>query len=237
MLQKIWREVRGIIIAILLALCIRAVIVEPYRIPSGSMLPTLEIGDFIVVNKMAYNTQIPFTNIFLRQHAPQRGDVAVFKKSDTGLPGSFFGFGPTFLIKRIVGVPGDVVEYRNKTLIINGVVEQVEPRGEYDYESHQGFRIENDRFTATNNGFKNDILKMPMVEGRDVAPMTVPAGHFVFMGDNRDNSRDARFWKYPHWGFIAQEDLAGKAEMVFLHFSGGKLKWHRTGIGLNPERG
>lgn len=149
-------------LAILLALTIRTFVVQAFKIPSGSMIPTLSIGDHILVNKFVYGIKIPFTDhILIPVSQPQRGDVVVFK---------FPGNESTDYIKRVVGTPGDVVEVRNKTVYVNGVladtthIQHVDPQ----FQDHR------DNF----------------------GPVTVPPDSYFVMGDNRDQSADSRFWGF-----------------------------------------
>ena len=232
----IWDFIKVVVIAVALAAIIRGYLVEPYRIPSGSMMPTLLVGDFLFVNKMAYNTKVPFTDTYLRQSAPKRGDIVVFKQANSELPGSFFGFGPTYLIKRVVALPGDKVAYINKKLYVNNAIPQLEKIDDYTYETTYGHTIKAERWVQQTAGFKHDILLTPAAIGQNVAAQTVPEGRYVVMGDNRDNSKDARYWQYPRWGFVSQEDLMGRAEVVLFSLKGFNLNWHRFFKWLEPER-
>lgn len=211
----VWEYVRVIVTALILAGLIRSFVVEPYKIPSASMVPTLLVGDYLYVSKYAYGLRVPFTDTFFFEKDPARGDVAVFKKDDTGLAGSFFGLGDTYLIKRVVAVPGDTVAYVNKTLYINGEALELEPKGEYTYFTGRGERVTASRFEEQLVDISHDVLFIPGRPSRDVAPMVVPEGMYVMMGDNRDDSRDAREWNHPNWGFVPREDFMGRAEFIF----------------------
>lgn len=208
---------------ILVVFVLRSFVVEPFKIPSGSMIPTLQVGDFILVNKFTYGIRLPVINkkiIDLNQ--PQRGDVMVFRyPEDPSLD----------YIKRIVGVPGDKVEYQNKRLTINGKpVEQVR----VDDYLHPERLYYSQQYVERVNGFDHRILtdKDAPAFIMDVARFpgrenclynnagvicTVPKGQYFVMGDNRDNSRDSRYW-----GFVPDENIVGKAFFIWLNF--GDLK-------------
>jgi signal peptidase I len=209
---------------ILIVLVVRSFIVEPFRIPSGSMMPTLLIGDFILVNKFAYGVRLPVLNLrILDTGTPQRGDVAVFRYPEN--PKIDF-------IKRIVGVPGDYVVYRNKVLYING-----EPAAQRYLNGYIGMgsgnmmtgaRLLQEELT----GVEHEILVMPGRNdfGGDFEYL-VPQGHYFAMGDNRDNSRDSRFW-----GFLPEENLVGKAFLIWMNWDwqqDGVVGWSRLGNGIH----
>ncbi len=205
---------------ILIVLVVRSFIVEPFRIPSGSMMPTLLIGDFILVNKFAYGVRLPVLNTkFLDTGSPQRGDIAVFRYPEN--PKIDF-------IKRIVGVSGDRIAYRNKVLYINGA-----PAPQKYLESYVGTGSGNvmtgsRRLHEELQGVNHEILVMP---GRNVFggdfDYVVPDGHYFAMGDNRDNSRDSRAW-----GFLPEENLVGKAFLIWMNWDwqqDGVIGWSRLG--------
>ena len=196
-------------------LVLRSFIAEPFRIPSGSMLPTLEIGDFILVNKFSYGMRLPVTHTkIVPVGEPKRGDVVVFRyPKDTKVD----------YIKRLVGVPGDKVEWDNKGLRINGVDLSRTPIGEYaaldqNNTAYPAFHLKEDLL-----GVQHDILIVPNMRS-PTGSMTVPPGHYFMMGDNRDMSNDSRFW-----GLVPEENIVGKATYVWMHFSWG-------GDGFKPSR-
>jgi signal peptidase I len=208
---------------ILIVLVVRSFIVEPFRIPSGSMMPTLLIGDFILVNKFAYGVRLPVLNSrIINTGHPQRGDVTVFRYPEN--PKIDF-------IKRIVGVPGDHIAYRNKVLYING-----EQAPQQYLESYVGAGSGNvmtgSRHLHENLiGVEHDILVMPGRNnfGADFETV-VPQGQYFAMGDNRDNSRDSRFW-----GFLPEENLVGKAFLIWMNWDwqqDGVIGWGRLGNGI-----
>ena len=202
---------------ILIVFLLRSFLVEPFKIPSGSMIPTLLIGDFILVNKYTYGIRLPVLNVkVLDVGNPKRGDVMVFRYPDD----------PSLdYIKRVVGVPGDRLEYRNKRLTING--EPVAMRQIDDYLSKERMQFSS-RFVET-LGVEHEILQDPdasaAVSGGRSFPFAancnyngasltcrVPPGHYFMMGDNRDNSSDSRVW-----GFVPDENIVGKAFFIWLN--------------------
>ncbi len=215
-LLKIWDLIKSLAIAAFIAFfCIRGFIFEPFQIPSGSMMPNLVVGDFLFVSKFAYGNRIPLTDTFLWQQPVARGDVVVFKNENSDLPGSFFGLGVPMFIKRVVAVPGDTIRYQDKTLYINGQAAEYQPMGTFAYASPTGRARDIPMFAETApNGLKRLVLHDPERPSMDVRTTTVPAGQYVVLGDNRDNSKDSRFWQYPNWGFVPKEDIMGRAEFM-----------------------
>jgi signal peptidase I len=218
---KVWDLLKTIVIAGFIAFfCIRGFMFEPFKIPSGSMMPTLLVGDFLFVSKYAYGNRMPLTDWFFWSREPERGDIVVFKREGSGLPGSFFGLGDTLFIKRLVAVPGDTLSYNGaaKQLMINGqAISQTVVSGYAEHGLYEGRNV--DLKTEDLAGVRHSILLDPQVEGIDVAPMTVPAGQYVVMGDNRDNSRDSRYWQTPAWGFVPKADIMGRAEFIVLSWA------------------
>ncbi len=208
---------------ILIVLLVRSFVVEPFRIPSGSMMPTLLIGDFILVNKFSYGIRLPVLNAKIVDTAsPQRGDIAVFRYPEN--PKIDF-------IKRIVGVPGDRIAYRNKVLYINGNVMPQNYLDSYVGIGSGGVMTGSRRLNEDLGGVEHEILIMP---GRNVFggdfDAVVPAGHYFAMGDNRDNSRDSRAW-----GFLPEENLVGKAFLIWMNWDwqqDGVVDWDRIGNGI-----
>jgi signal peptidase I len=208
---------------ILVVLLVRSFVVEPFRIPSGSMMPTLLIGDFILVNKFSYGIRLPVLNAKIVDiGSPQRGDIAVFRYPEN--PKIDF-------IKRIVGVPGDRIAYRNKVLYINGKIVPQKYLDSYVGSGSGGVMTGSRRLSENLNGVEHDILTMP---GRNVFGgdfnAVVPDGHYFAMGDNRDNSRDSRAW-----GFLPEENLVGKAFMIWMNWDwqqDGVVAWGRIGNGI-----
>ena len=204
---------------ILAVLLLRSFVVEPFRIPSGSMMPTLLVGDFILVNKFSYGLRWPVLNSkFLALGEPQPGDVVVFRYPlDESVD----------YIKRVIGVPGDLVDYQDKHLMINGQRIETMPLGIYQGEG-AGKRLTGASLALENlEGVKHEILFNPRVP--DLAPgcrvlaqgpIRIPEGHYFVMGDNRDNSNDGRCW-----GLVPEANLVGRAFAIWM-------SWDRQREGL-----
>lgn len=214
--MRLWEMLKTLVIAAFLAFfCIRGFVFEPFKIPSGSMMPTLLVGDFLFVSKFAYGNRLPLTDYFFWQREPERGDIVVFKMKGTNLPGSFFGLGDTLFIKRLVGLPGDRVMYKDKVLYINGEAQAQTEVGTFRGRNSMGTPIEATVLDEQLGDVRHNIMVDAGTQGIDVAEQTVPPGMYVMMGDNRDNSRDARFWDYPDWGYVPRADLMGRAEFIW----------------------
>ncbi|MFT6625577.1 MAG: signal peptidase I [Cycloclasticus sp.] len=206
---------------LLFVLVLRSFIVEPFRIPSSSMMPTLLIGDFILVNKFAYGIRLPVVDTkVIEIGQPERGDIMVFRyPKDLSLD----------YIKRVIGLPGDKVGYYDKHVYINGERISQQPLGDY-----QGIgQGENMTGAALNHELlpmqEHDILLMserPSIEGE----ITVPPGHYFMMGDNRDNSNDSRYW-----GTVPEENIVGKAFMIWMNWdsSNNGIDFKRLGSTIN----
>jgi signal peptidase I len=195
-------------VAVAIALLLRAFVVEAFQIPSGSMIPTLEVGDHIFVSKFAYGLGIPFTNAKVLQLAePQRGDVIVFK----------YPLDPsTDYIKRVVGLPGDVIEMRAEELYVNGrrIARQRAPGGYHYLDGQRGSALpdehEGELWIETLDSKRHQIILDPVRGGRDFQRRVIPAGQVFVMGDNRDNSSDSRVW-----GTVNRDLIKGKALVVW----------------------
>ena len=208
---------------ILVVFLLRSFLVEPFKIPSGSMMPTLLVGDFILVNKYTYGIRIPVINHkVLDVHQPQRGEVVVFRYPDD----------PSLdYIKRLVGMPGDRVTYKNKELTINGEKIKAATDGNYSYiESGLSF-VSATRYQEELGAHRHAILtqsEIPTVRLEGVMSFpnrnncnydesgfscVVPPGHYFMMGDNRDSSSDSRYW-----GFVPDQNIVGKAFLIWWNF-------------------
>ncbi len=203
----------------LIVLLLRAFLVEPFRIPSGSMMPTLLVGDFILVNKFTYGIRMPVTKTKLIELGePERGDIVVFR-----LPQN-----PRLdYIKRVVGLPGDRIAYRGKTLIINGEPVPLEPIAPYQPEGSGMRALGSIEGRERLGEVEHSVLVNPM--SPDFGPscqflgtreVTVPQGQYLMVGDNRDDSNDGRCW-----GFVPEQNLVGKAFFIWLSWD-----WQRPGF-------
>jgi signal peptidase I len=204
---------------ILIVLVLRSFLIEPFRIPSGSMLPTLNVGDFIVVNKFSYGLRMPvFHWKFLPLGEPETGDVVVFRYPPA--PEKDY-------IKRVIGKPGDTIRYVNKRLSINGQELAYEYRRQYDEGTSFIIREAEVRGEQLGDG-EHEILVLTRAfdQGGEV---TVPEGHYFVMGDNRDNSEDSR-----RWGFVPERNLVGKAVFIWMNWDGtlGHPDWGRIGTSI-----
>lgn len=201
---------------LLFVLVIRSFVFEPFRIPSGSMMPTLVDGDYIFVKKYSYGLRLPVTEYkFYETGEPKRGDVVVFRlPSDPAIN----------YIKRVVGLPGDVIVYDNARLTINGkLMPLVEyPEMETDVSGYIYKETLDDREHAIRHSVK--IMDNPLVKPR-LRVFEVPEGHYFMMGDNRDNSQDSRFI-----GPIPETHLVGEAVRIWMHMDGIEWPtWSRIG--------
>ena len=203
----------------LIVLVLRSFIIEPFKIPSGSMYPTLQIGDFIVVNKFAYGVKLPvIQTTVIPIGTPERGDVVVFKYPDD----------PTVdYIKRVVGIPGDEVTYLDRTLFINGERVKTEYIGKYrgtDSGSVMtGASLVKESFSE--DRWHQILLDMDK-KSLDMPSIKVPEGQYFVMGDNRDHSNDSRFW-----GFVPEKNLKGRAFGIWMSWDNG-LQFNRIGKGI-----
>lgn len=203
-----WEYVKVIASALAIAFFIRSFVFEPFKIPSGSMVPTLLIGDYLFVNKFTYGLKIPFTGIFLTDGQPERGDIAVFQREHETM-------GNTNFIKRIVAVPGDKVAYLNKRLYVNDKPAELTKEGSFTYVNSNREETESALYQENLDGVFHYSLIEDARVGLDLSPVIVPQDKYVFVGDNRDNSLDARFWNYPNWGFVDKKEIVGRAEVIF----------------------
>jgi len=189
---------------ILVVFLVRSFIVEPFKIPSGSMMPTLISGDFILVNKFTYGLRVPLlNNTFFEIGHPKRGDVFVFHYP----PDPSIDY-----IKRVIGVPGDKIAYRDKKLYINGVPQDLTLLGDYSYVGSGLNMVNAKRYSEQLGDVKHDIL----LENNSIAvdgEVVVPPGQYFAMGDNRDNSKDSRYW-----GFVPENNLVGRAFLIWWNF-------------------
>jgi signal peptidase I len=227
-----WYGVVGVCFSTILVIVgIRSFVIVPYRMPAGSMMPTLLVGDYILVNKYIYGIRLPIVHYKLVQVGePQRGDLLVFRYPEN----------PRIdYIKRVIGVPGDRITYRGKQLYLNHKLVETTVLGDYRYSDGQGNVMNAKRLREKLDGREYEILidpNMPAIHMSGVRQFplknqcehsddgftcTVPAKHYMTLGDNRDNSSDSRYW-----GFVPEANIIGKAFMVWWNDGAPE----RTGI-------
>ena len=220
---------------LLLVFLLRGFVAEPFRIPSGSMYPTLEIGDFILVNKFAYGLRLPIINTKVMDiGAPKRGDIVVFK----------YPVDPSQnYIKRLIGLPGDVIEHRRNELFVNGQKIDASSIGVYQYRDRYNQKVSMYQFeeVVQTGGEESGSVKYSTLTKRSMGLVenwqyTVPEGHYFMMGDNRDNSADSRRWK-----FLPEKNIVGKAFFVWMSWGneenedGGGFDFDRIGADIQAK--
>lgn len=231
-LRRFWENFKALLSALLFFIFLRTFIIEAYRIPSGSMVPTLLVGDWLFVNKLVYGPHIPFTNSNLPGYKdPQRGDVVVFK-SPTQIDQPWDP-NPT-LVKRLVGQPGDTLYMRKGVLYLNGAVSKLNfpPSSEdqvFDtedplFEWQKRFQLVSSRFGAAPAKPSHD----------NWGPIVIPPGHYFMMGDSRYNSKDSRYW-----GLVPRENVRGQPMFVYYAYNADDsdkplpfitdIRWSRIG--------
>jgi len=212
-------------------LILRSFLVEPFRIPSGSMMPTLLVGDFILVNKFSYGIRLPAINKkIIDIDTPKRGDVFVFR----------YPRNPRMdYIKRAVGVPGDVLEYKDKVLYVNGAPQELTKVGVFTGTGSNARDTGSLRIQERLGTVEHEILINNMAPNFGYGchvlargPFTVPEGHYFAMGDNRDNSNDSRCW-----GLVPEANLVGKAFAIWMNWDSNEsgfppISWSRIGSGI-----
>lgn len=238
--NALWENIKGILVVVVVFFVFRAFVVEAYRIPSGSMIPTLLVGDWLFVNKMAYGPHIPFTDARLPGYRePTRGDVVVFVspyQADEAARGN--DPEPT-LVKRLVGTGGDTLYMRAAQLYVNGVASnrpasavdparQVPPQPDYPDPESFGWQH---RYEITGSRFGNPPAQ-PMHD--NWGPIVVPPGHLFMMGDNRYDSKDSRYW-----GFVPRDNVRGRPTFVYYSYNADDsdrplpfitdIRWSRIG--------
>jgi signal peptidase I len=196
----------AILVAVALTLVIRTFVIQAFRIPTGSMEDTLLVGDFLFVNKFLYGAPIPFTDARTPEiRGPRHGDILVFKYPKD--PSRDF-------IKRVIGLPGDTIEIRDKTVYVNGVAQQ-EPYVKYTVSRIQP------------KDYQNPTIYPPGAGNRDnYGPYVVPQGNYFMMGDNRDNSDDSRFW-----GPLDRHLIKGKALFIYWSWNKDKMRPRLSRLG------
>ncbi len=218
---------RSLFPVFLIVLILRSFIVEPFRIPSASMMPTLLRGDFILVNKYNYGIRLPALNTKVYGNGqPKRGDVIVFRyPEDPTVP----------FIKRVVGVPGDRLQYKDKQLIINGALIELDFKEVY-HSNGVGSRENGSYLMEEQLGeIRHDLLINPLQPSAMEIDLKIPEGHYFVLGDNRDNSRDSRYW-----GLVPDENLVGRAFYIWMNWSSDgildlgswDMDWERIGSAI-----
>jgi signal peptidase I len=206
--KKVFYEARVFLLMLLVISSLRSALADWNDVPTGSMKPTIEEGDRVVVNKLAYDLKIPFTMVeLMRWSDPRRGDVVVLFSPADGVR----------LVKRVVALPGDTIEMRDNQLLVNGKAAVWKPAGQReDEEQGSSFIVE-----ETLNGRTHAVMFTPQIPAtRSFGPIVVPPGRYFVMGDNRDNSNDSRFI-----GMIERRRIVGKATAVA--FSLDRSHWYR----------
>jgi len=215
-LAAIWEQVGTLLLAIAIALSIRAFVVEPFRIPSGSMLPTLLIGDHLFVNKFVYGLRVPFTDIRLPGlRDPERGDIVVFevargngRQAPPIVPADRFPDLPRDdFVKRIVGLPGDVVSVVDGVVTVNGELAPRRATGK-TFQDESGTQL--DWYGEDLTGCGHAVLDDPHRRGLEKRSFVVPEGRYFMVGDNRDHSNDSR-----QWGTVRIEEFKGPAFILY----------------------
>jgi len=225
--RRWWRkEIRPILILTVILFSVRSSLADWNDVPSGSMQPTILVGDRIFVNKLAYDLKVPFTTLHLAEwSSPQRGDIVVFYSPHDG----------TRLVKRVVGLPGDTVELRDEQLVINGTsVNYLPLSAELSHQLPKAERGGNQFATELLPGRDHVVMAIPRLPAkRTFGPVQVPDGSYFMMGDNRDNSFDSRYF-----GVVERKRILGKATAVVLSFDHENHylpRWQRSFTSLDKE--
>jgi signal peptidase I len=196
--RRISRDLLPAITAAVVVLVARSSFADHYVVPSGSMLPTVELEDHVVVNKLAYGVRLPFVPFYVfRFNGPSRGDVVVLDAPDTGIT----------LLKRVVGLPGDRVEVRGSQLIVNGQAVPLEEHGDFAYETLGGHR---------------HTLNLDLGGGPDFGPTTLPADSYLVLGDHRGDSRDGRFFGLSRGSWSAAASSPGRSSAEAVSSEAGR---------------
>ncbi len=221
-LSKLIDYSRSFFPVLLLVLVLRSFLFEPFKVPTASLEPTVLPGDFILSNKFAYGLRLPvWGNKILELGKPKNGDIAIFKVPVDN---------KIWMVKRVIGIPGDKIDYVAKKLTVNGVAANYKSLGDSsDTNDGINFRpvevFEEEIFGIKHKIFNNNT-------GHDLDfHLTVPEGHYFMMGDNRDNSDDSRYW-----GFVPEYNLEGKAVLIWLswdQFNWKNIRWSRSGTWLS----
>ncbi|MFQ5701769.1 MAG: signal peptidase I [Acidobacteriota bacterium] len=207
-----------IVICVIFVVFARAFVFQQSKIPTGSMIPTLLIGDYIMVNKFIYApTRTPIERALLPVRDIKRGDIVVFKYPEE--PEKDY-------IKRVIGLPGEFLEVRDKTVYINGSpLEEKYKAHESDLKPESWAKVKEGKLALSAAEHTDHRWRRALGNGVDFPPMLIPEGHYFCMGDNRDNSKDSRYW-----GTVPRENIKGKAFIIWWSFSGEENDYLRTGV-------
>jgi signal peptidase I len=217
--KKAWREIKSLLLIVIIMTAVRSAIADWNDVPTGSMNPTIVQGDRVFVNKLAYDLKVPYTTWHLAQWSdPKRGDIVVFFSPVDG----------TRLVKRVIGLPGDKIELTDDRLLVNGRPSEYDPlpaaTGQDVPPDHEGLRLYAEEKAGGIPAHPVTILpERPAL--RTFGPKTVPVGEYFMMGDNRDNSNDSRFW-----GTVQRNRIVGRTSMVVLSLDRQHYfepRWHR----------
>jgi len=214
--KPIWREwLESLLVILILAFAIRSFVIAPFKIPSSSMVPTLEIGDYIFVIRYPYGLRVPLTDLQFFPSPAQRGDVAVFDFPEDRSKD---------YIKRIIGLPGDTITYTDNKLSVNGTEMPLKELGRRTYFMASGLADNAGVYQEKLFEIEHQVLRKSysIKDGE----WKVPEGQYLVLGDNRNNSRDSRFW-----GYVPQSYLVGKAVIVWWSWDNhlGEVRWERLG--------
>ena len=201
-LKRIIDENKSVLVIIFGMIVVRSAFADWYGVPTSSMYPTLIIGDRIVTNRLAYDVKIPFTDVVVKRLAePQRGDIVTFTSPEDGIR----------LVKRLIGIPGDIVEMQGEELIINGVkADYSAATGSVTAHTMPDYAGTQVMLTEQLLGKQRSIILLQeRLSLRSFGPVTVPAGQYMMLGDNRDNSKDSRYI-----GFVKRELLTGRVSRI-----------------------
>jgi len=216
LLNWLTNQAKSFLPILIIVLFLRSFLAEPFRIPSGSMLPTLLIGDYILVNKYQYGVRLPITKSkIIEISEPKRGDIIVFRYPENE---------KINFIKRVIGIPGDEVRYENKNIYVNNINYKKIKKKDHNY-LNEFSRPEIIMFSENNNKKLYDILDDNMSPSNDNI-FIVPEGKYFVMGDNRDHSSDSRYW-----GFVPEENLVGKAFLIWFSFNSDNFSFKFNRIG------
>jgi len=212
--QKLKSEAISLGLLVLAICAFKSTFVMNYTVPTGSMKPTIEPGDKLIVNKMAYDFRVPFTKFRLFEYAkPERGDVIVFECP----------YDPSItFVKRLIGKPGDLLEVQNGFIKINGEALKISVQ---DQDELIKILYDGGLYTETLGDRSYTVRRVPVKMNIPSVGVRIPEGQYFAMGDNRDESADSR-----SWGFVPKENIFGKAKFIYFSFEWPKFRWDRVGI-------